>query len=158
MERILISSCLLGLRTRFDGQDCYDLRVKDLGKKYWLIPFCPEIMGGMCIPREPASFSKNDGRDFIERDGNIVLESGKSVSGFFLAGALMSLAFARISKLKYVILKEGSPSCGVFFTNSGFKKINGIGVTAYLLKKNGFIINTIESFLKENRIYGKTKD
>ncbi|TES92347.1 MAG: DUF523 domain-containing protein [Candidatus Cloacimonadota bacterium] len=150
MERVLISSCLLGLKTRFDGKDSFDTLLTGIEKRYILIPVCPELLGGLSVPREQATIEKKDGCGFWEENIPVVLEVGKDISQSFRKGALLTLDFARFLNVKRIILKDGSPSCGVFTTNSSFKKIRGIGVTAYLLKKHGFLIDTIESFLESN--------
>ena len=46
MEKILISACLVGENTRYDGKNNYFPIVEKLKEKYELIPFCPEVMGG----------------------------------------------------------------------------------------------------------------
>jgi len=148
MEHILISSCLLGLKTRYDGKDAFDSRVRKIEKRYILIPVCPELLGGLPIPREPLTIKRKDGYGFWEENIPVVLKTGKDMSHNFKEGALRTVDFAKILNIRRILLKDGSPSCGVFMTNSSFKKRRGIGVTAYLLSKNGFIIDTIESFLE----------
>jgi len=56
MERILVSACLLGLRCRYSGERKADERVSGLLKRQdvVLIPVCPEQLGGLPTPREPA--------------------------------------------------------------------------------------------------------
>lgn len=149
MEHILISSCLIGLKTRYDGKDSFDSRIKEIEKRYILIPVCPELLGKLSIPREPATIRSKDGSGVWEESIPIVLRHGEDVSRNFKDGALLALAFAQFLKVKRIILKDESPSCGVYFTNSAFKKIRGFGVTAYILEKKGFTIYTIESFLKQ---------
>jgi len=150
MEKVLISSCLLGLKTRFDGEMCFDPRVKTIEKKYTVIPLCPEILGGLSTPRKPATIEKGDGKKVWEENIPIVLRTGEDVSHNFRKGAQQMLDFAKFLHVKRIILKENSPSCGLFCTNVSFERVKGIGVTAYLLKKNGFILHTIASFLERN--------
>jgi len=150
MKHLLISSCLVGLKTRYDGNDAFDVRIKEIEKRYVLIPVCPEVLGGLSIPREPATIRRKDGCGFWEENIPVVIETGEDISKQFKEGALTTLDFAKFLKVQNVILKEGSPSCGVFLVNSSFHKKSGIGVTTYLLKKNGFVVDTIESFLKRN--------
>jgi len=50
--RVLVSACLIGEKVRFDGGDCRQSGV--LTK--WMeegrvIPFCPEVAGGLPVPR-----------------------------------------------------------------------------------------------------------
>ena len=56
MEYIVISACLLGLPCRYDGAEKADEKVLELLNRddILLIPLCPEQLGGMATPREPA--------------------------------------------------------------------------------------------------------
>ncbi len=49
-----ISSCLLGERVRYDGEDKHDRCLKETLEKYveW-VPVCPEVECGLPVPREP---------------------------------------------------------------------------------------------------------
>lgn len=147
MERILVSACLLGLKTRYDGTDELDERLKELAQEFVLIPICPEILGGLPIPREPATLEQGDGAGFWERGGGVVLQDGSDVSGPFRAGAESTAAFARFLEISRFILKEGSPSCGVSETNISFKRASGIGIAAFFLRDRGFLVDSVESFL-----------
>lgn len=128
---ILISACLLGLRCRYDGKDKNFLEgIDKLMKNHILIPICPEQMGGLSTPRDPA-----------ERVGNkVITRAGKDVTEEYVKGAEESLKLARLYDCKVAILKEKSPSCGSGKIYDGsFSKtlIDGNGVTAELLIENG---------------------
>jgi len=147
MQYVLISSCLLGLQTRYDGSDSFDPLILKLKEDYVLLPVCPELLGGLTIPREPATFEQGDGRAFWEENTRVIQETGGDVTQNFREGALKTVDFARFLKARIIILKDGSPSCGIRKTNVSFQSVCGIGVTAYLLRKNEFDIYTVESFL-----------
>ena len=51
---ILISACLLGINTRYDGESNKNLELYSIMNKYNLIPVCPEQLGGMSTPRLPS--------------------------------------------------------------------------------------------------------
>src|SRR5260370_41294862 len=56
MERILVSACLLGQAVRYDGRA---KRSDDELLAQWrqqgrLVSFCPEVAGGLPVPRPPA--------------------------------------------------------------------------------------------------------
>jgi uncharacterized protein YbbK (DUF523 family) len=129
-ENILISSCLMGLYCRYNGELVQVKNIKALMNKYHLIPICPEIMGGMGTPRNPS-----------ERKGSKVFDSsGKDVTEYFEMGASETLKLAKLYNCKYAILKERSPSCGygkIYDGNFTGKLIIGNGVTADLLSANG---------------------
>ena len=54
MEKILISACLVGDKVRYDGKSQYNPLIKDLLQKYDLVPYCPEVEGGLLTPRAPS--------------------------------------------------------------------------------------------------------
>lgn len=148
MEKILVSACLLGLKTRYDGTDEMDERLKEFAHEYTLIPVCPEILGGLSIPREPATMEKGDAALFWKHKGRVVFQDGRDVSDNFRMGAEITVAFAKILGISQAILKEGSPSCGICETNVLFNRTEGMGITAFLLRELGCRIDSVDSFLE----------
>ena len=59
MEKILISACLIGDKTRYDGHSNYSPLIKELLEKYELVPFCSEVEGGLPTPRKPSERRKD---------------------------------------------------------------------------------------------------
>lgn len=130
MEKILISACLIGDKTRYDGKSNYHPLVKQLLEKYELVPFCSEVEGGLSIPRKPSEIVKD----------KVINKDGKDVTRNYVSGAQKALNICKYLDIKIAILKDGSPACGVHEIHDGnFKgrKIKGMGVTASLLSKNG---------------------
>lgn len=127
-EVILVSACLTGLRTRYDGQigDYPDFR-EELDNRTW-IPVCPEQLGGLPTPRCPADILGGDGDDVLEGRARVICDDGREVTEAFVRGAKMVLEIARRQQVTKVFLKARSPSCGVRKT----------GVTAALLRRNDF--------------------
>ncbi len=125
----LVSACLVGLCTRYDGktkasQECLDL----LQNSTW-IPICPEQLGGLPTPREAADIINGNGEDVLAGRCHVLTKSGIDVSEQFIKGANQVLILAKSQKISGVFLKSGSPSCAVTGTP---------GVTASLLQKHGF--------------------
>lgn len=141
---ILVSACLLGINCRYDGGGGKNEAVAELMKDHHLIPVCPEQLGGMATPREPAE----------RRGGRVLNKAGEDVTEYYMRGARETLKLAKLYNCKYAVLKERSPSCGCGFiydgTFSGNKK-PGDGVTAELLKSQGITVLG-ESMGKENII------
>ena len=54
MEKIIVSACLLGDKCRYDGHSNYVPLIKELKEKYEIIVICPEVNGGLSIPRTPS--------------------------------------------------------------------------------------------------------
>jgi len=134
-ENVLISACLLGNNTRYDGKNQNIPLLHNLVNFYNLIPFCPEVEGGLKIPRDPSEIS-GDKVNSIK---------GKDVTKYFNAGAFLALSICKKMNIKLAILKEESPSCGVSKIHDGtFKNviINGRGVTTKKLIDNNIkVIN-----------------
>lgn len=129
----LCSACLLGIKCRYDGKSALNRKVVKLLEVEILIPVCPEQLGGLPTPREPAEI----------REGKVVTRSGKDVTENFKRGAEQTLKLAKLFNVKEAILKQGSPSCGcgrIYDGSFTGRVVKGYGVTAALLKKNGFKI------------------
>ncbi len=144
---ILVSACLLGVACRYDGKSKPDNNVIKLMEKYNLIPFCPEITGGLPTPR-PAS-------EIV--DNKVLSEDGIDVTEQYNKGALEALKLAKMYNCKYAILKEKSPSCGKGVIHNGKFDggyTNGDGVTAKLFLQNGIIVLGETEIKKyENQIF-----
>ena len=130
MENILISSCLLGVGCRYDGKNKEKPEVLRLRERYNLIPFCPEIYGGLPTPRVPS-----------ERIGDrVMMKDGSDVTANYRKGAEEALRLCRIYGIKTALLKERSPSCGkgeIYDGTFSGTLTERDGVTAELLMANG---------------------
>lgn len=133
---ILVSACLLGFNTKYDGTS----NANPLLKKYssWgkFIPICPEQLGGLPTPRVPAEIVGGSGEDVIFGPARVKNAHGEDWTSEFIQGAQEALKAARLFSVKAAILKERSPSCGVHCIYDGTfnrRLISGPGVTAALL-------------------------
>lgn len=135
MEKILVSGCLYGQRVRYDAGDvtCGDSCFAAWREEGRLVPICPEMEGGLSVPRPRARLV--DGR-VIADDGS---ELGRDVTTEYERGAAAALALAREHDVRIAILKQNSPSCGsrYIFTPDFKRRIPGQGLTAALLRRNG---------------------
>jgi len=130
LQKILISSCLLGEKVRYDGKQILPLPslISLWQVQGRLISICPEVCGGLKVPREPAEQQAN---------GEIMTISGANVSAAFKHGAEQALQLCLQHNIHFALLKESSPSCGSqTIYNGSFKgeKISGQGVTTQLLR------------------------
>ena len=133
----MVSACLLGLPTRYDGKSKFYERVNSLSEDFILVPFCPEQLGGLPTPRPRSEI----------RGGKVINEFGEDVTENFRRGAKMSLKIAEIVNPCVIILKSKSPSCGLRRVYDGTfsgRLIDGIGITAALLKDRGYRLMTEE--------------
>jgi len=133
-ETLLISSCLTGKKTSYKGtaNDNYII-TKLLKDKFKFIETCPEVEGGLSIPRLQS-----------ERIGDRVINNqGIDVTIEFKLGADIALKKTYDNNIKLALLKGKSPSCGIDTIYDGtFKKniISGNGITTDLLLLNGIDI------------------
>ncbi|MCD8213700.1 MAG: DUF523 domain-containing protein [Campylobacter sp.] len=134
-EKILISACLLGENCKYDGgnnlRSISSFKIARLAEIYDLIAVCPEVLGRLDIPREPAEIL--NGR-VITKDSHL------DVTENFNLGAEICAEIALKQSCKKAILKERSPSCGSGEIYDGsFTKsiIKGDGVTAKKLRRIG---------------------
>jgi len=63
---ILVRAGLLGLNCRFDGQSRTNESLISSLRNIHGIPFCPEQLGGLPIPRHRAWITHGDGKDVLE--------------------------------------------------------------------------------------------
>lgn len=143
MEKILVSSCMLGNNCKYNGGNNYNILVEELKKKYEIISICPEVMGGLSIPRVPSECL----------NGSVINKDGVDVTRYFMSGSKKVLNIVRNENIKIAVLKDGSPSCGSTYIYDGTfsgNRISGMGMTAKLLKLFGVKIyneNNIEELL-----------
>lgn len=146
---ILVSSCLAGMKVRYNGTDCLDEKIQKLLNENQAIAVCPELLGGFSTPREPAEIIGGNGEDVLAGTAKVVDRSGTDVTDMYLKGAYITLAKAQEVSATLVVLKENSPSCGSGMIYNGEfkgKKIAGNGVTTALLRKNGIEVTSEESW------------
>ena len=137
---IAVSACLVGIDCKYNGGNNQNEKVEVYLKDKDYIIICPEQLGGLSTPRNPAEITGN-----VLHETNRILDcKGKDVTKNFEKGAKESLKIARLYGCTKALLKEGSPSCGCNFIYDGTftgKKIKGMGLTARL-----FVENNIDVF------------
>ena len=140
-KTILVSSCLLGCKVRYDktSKPLPKEQLIALEEKFNLVGVCPEVLGGLPCPRQPAE---------ISRDREVLTQSGQVLSTFFLKGAHEALNICKNYGIQLAVLKSNSPSCGsgkIYDGTFSGCLINGNGITSDLLLKNGVkVINESE--------------
>ena len=104
------------------------------------MPFCPEVAGGLGVPRPAAEISGIGGHSVLDGTGRVLTRAGDDVTDAFLRGAELALRMARSRGVRLAILKEGSPSCGSASIYDGSftgQRKSGHGVTSALLERHG---------------------
>jgi uncharacterized protein YbbK (DUF523 family) len=143
----LVSACLLGVNCNFKGQNWLNPQLLEEFAKGGLFPVCPEVLGGLPIPRVPAEIQRGNGSDVLEGRAKVFNMDGVDVTSQFVKGATEVLKIARAVEAKEALLTEKSPSCGcgvIFDGSFSDKFIVGDGVTAALLKKNDVKVTCVK--------------
>ena len=146
MANIVVSACLLGLKCRYSGEVKTCQSVIALAREHTLIPVCPEQLGGLPTPREPAE----------QKGGRVFTKSGADMTDAFCEGAQAVLRVARICAAHTAVLKARSPSCGAGCVYDGTftgTRVPGDGVCAALLKQNGVRVLTEEDVERGTEIH-----
>ena len=129
---ILVSHCFLGVLCRYDGASRLDRQIIELHRAgHNLVPVCPELLGGLDVPRSPAE---------IQPDGRVVTQDGEDVTAAYRAGAERAVEIAKEKGCTAAILKARSPSCGsgeVYDGTFTHTITSGWGIAARLLDEAG---------------------
>lgn len=137
MAVIIVSGCLLGLECRYKGDGCRNAEILKLAGQHTLIGVCPEQMGGLPTPRDPAEIVS----------GKVLSCAGKDVTDAYQKGANTALFLAELNRADFAILKAKSPSCGKGLIYDGSftgRKIPGNGIAAAL-----FLAHNIPVFTED---------
>lgn len=143
MTKILISACLLGNNVRYDGKNCLlsHPRLQQWIHDSKVVAVCPEVVGGLPVPRLPAEIcGEDDGNGIWNNHAKVVNVIGQDVTEHFKNGANKALELAQLHHIKVAILKARSPSCGSLqIYNGEFNRtlVDGVGVTTALLRAHG---------------------
>ena len=126
-----MSACLLGEPCNYRGAASPRQAVAALGERFALVPVCPEVAGGLPVPRPAAE---------IGPDGRVRTADGDDVTDVFVAGAEVAVDLARTTGAVGAVLKARSPSCGcaeVYDGTFSGTLVPGEGITAVALRRAG---------------------
>lgn len=157
MATILVSSCLLGCKVRYNGSDLktQNTAFHTLASEHTIVPFCPEVSAGLPIPRAPAEVQFGDGVNVLTGDSKILTHDHHDVTAEFIRGAELALEKCLSERIQFAVLTESSPSCGSQTiydgTFTGIKQ-QGVGVTTALLEQNGIKVFSQHNVDELNRL------
>ncbi|WP_425128543.1 DUF523 domain-containing protein [Burkholderia latens] len=135
--------CVLGHPVRYNGsaKTAAHEALARWQREGRLVPVCPELAGGLSVPRPPAEIADGaSGHRVLTGAARIVDVHGTDVTAQFVDGAQAALELARVHDCRFAILADGSPSCGSSFIYDGSfagRRHAGAGVTAALLREHG---------------------
>lgn len=143
--RIMVSACLLGQNCKYNGGNNRNPELLRLLSGHEVIPVCPEVLGGLSVPRPSAEIV----------NGTVMNRNGKSVDDAFMCGAKKALAVAEENQPDLIILQSRSPSCGVKEIYDGTfsgNLIPGHGVFATLAMESGFRVTDVEDIMNKGAL------
>lgn len=141
---ILVSSCLMGFSCRYDGLSKCRPELVDAVRRI-AVPVCPEVLGGLSVPRPPSEIRGGDGREVWSGLARVVNVCGEDVTEAYLTGARIALSIGAQAGCTRAILKARSPACGsgaVYDGTFSARLRPGDGVFASLLKAHGLKVYT----------------
>ena len=154
MRKILVSACLFGgAPVRYDGKSKEEtselfIQWKQEGR---LSPVCPEVFGGLPVPRSDA-----------QRQGSrIIARNGRDVTAEYLKGAEEAVRLADDENVICAIMKEKSPSCGSSRIYDGTftgTLIEGEGLAVQLLRKAGVKVFSEEQLNEVKQLINETEN
>lgn len=100
--KILCSACLCGCACRYDGRSTRHPLLERLAGFHELIPVCPEVLGGLGIPRSPVEL----------RQGRVLDSTGKDWTPSLRQGVDSVMKMVDEIRPDLCILQQRSPSCG----------------------------------------------
>ena len=137
-KQAIISACLIGINCRYNGKNRLSKYLSIYKEKYFLVPVCPEQLGGLPTPRLKCEIIDGNGFDVLNNKAAVLNEKGVDVTEKFIKGAMETLNICKVLGINTAFFKEKSPSCGVNKIYNNGNLWNGCGVTTALLLKNNF--------------------
>lgn len=125
-----VSSCLAGVNCTYAGKNNLQMDMKRLVDEKKAMMLCPEVLGGLTIPRTPCEII----------DDKVIDQNGIDRTYEYEKGAQLALNICLKNDIKIVVLKKRSPSCGRDFIYDGtfsHTYVKGDGVFTKLLQQNG---------------------
>ena len=149
--RVVVSACLAGVPCTHDAEGKPREWAARLLAEGRALLVCPEVAGGLPIPRPASEVDGGDGGDVLDGHARVVDERGADVTDAFVRGAARAVEVARRHGATLAILKARSPSCGCGQTYDGTftgTLRTGDGVTAAALKREGLRVASDEDIVR----------
>ena len=135
--KVIVSACLAGDYCKYNGGNNLNQKMMDFLQSHEIIKVCPEVLGGLPIPRPSAEIVA----------GQVMNTEGKNITKEFTFGAQKAFEIVKKENPNLIILQSRSPSCGIKQIYDGTfsgKKITGHGLFAALCIEAGYKVLDIE--------------
>lgn len=140
---VIVSACLAGVECTYKGEGKARAWAVDLVASGRAVLVCPEVAGGLGIPRPEAEIQGGDGGDVLDGLARVRSAAGEDVTENYLKGARTAVDAARRSGSAIAVLKARSPSCGCdgIYDGSFADALKpGQGVAAAALRREGIVV------------------
>jgi len=122
---VLVSLCWTGAICRYHGRATpKPSLIAKLSRRYTLIFVCPEMLGGLPVPRPAAPLRRRIG-------GRLTDIKGRDVTDEYILGAQKALETARQNGCHKAYLVKGSPACDAQGFAGELLRANGVQVINY---------------------------
>lgn len=139
---VLVSACLVGVECTHKGGSETASGLLAALDGFTVLPFCPEVEGGLGVPRSRAEVERGDGAAVLDGQAAVRTADATEVTDAYVRGARAALDLARGEGVELAVLKSRSPSCGCggIYDGTHTRTLlpDGVGVTAALLSRRGF--------------------
>lgn len=135
--KIIVSACLAGDNCKYNGGNNFNQKMMDFIQSHEMIKVCPEVLGGLSIPRSSAEIV----------DGQVMNTEGRNITKEFSLGTQKAFEIVQKENPDLIILQSRSPSCGIKQIYDGTfsgKKIPGHGLFSERCIKAGYKVLDIE--------------
>lgn len=144
--KLLVSSCLLGEKVRYDakGNKIDSKLFESILNTHQIFSFCPEVEGGLPIPRPAAEIHNK----------RVLSSTNIDFTKEFEEGALKALTLCMKENIIFALLKSKSPSCGnkqIYDGSFSGKLIDGMGLCVKKLQAHNIMVfneNELEALVK----------
>ena len=136
--KFVVSACLTGQNCKYNGSSNLDPELLSFLRNHEYITVCPEVLGGLPIPRAPSEI----------KNKQVINNTGIDVTENFKKGALLALKAALNFGAEAAILQPRSPSCGFgqIYDGSFTKTLTaGNGIFTQLLTEHNIKIYNYKS-------------
>jgi len=101
--KVIVSACLAGENCKYNGGNNLNQKMMDFLQSHEMIKVCPEVLGGLPIPRPSAEIVY----------GQVMNIEGKNITKEFTLGAQKAFEIVKKENPDLIILQRLSPSCGI---------------------------------------------
>ena len=144
---VLLSACLAGVPCTHAAEAKTRAWALKLVAEGRAATVCPEVAGGLPIPRPEAELVGGAGNEVLDGEARVVSVGGEDVTDNYRRGASAAVEAAERSGARLAILKARSPSCGcgaIYDGTFAGRTVPGDGVTAAALKRAGLDVTSDE--------------